>query len=160
MTRPFFALLAALTLAPVCLSAQDSVAARGHRVMGFDQELTRHHFLLYDDGGAIDVRVKDPADRQNLGAVRSHLGHLPAMFGAGNFSMPLGVHAREVPGTARMAELRDQIRYRYVETDLGGRVDIVTSDRAALAAVHEFLRFQIADHKTGDDTVVRARPGR
>ncbi|MGE0551900.1 MAG: hypothetical protein AB7R55_00590 [Gemmatimonadales bacterium] len=160
MTRPFFALLAALTAAPVCLIAQDSVDVRGHRVMGFDQELTRHQFLLYADGGAIDVRVKDPADRQNLSAVRSHLGHLPAMFGAGNFSMPMGVHAREVPGTARMTELRDEIRYQYVETELGGRVDIVTRDPAALAAVHEFLRFQIADHKTGDDTAVRPRPGR
>lgn len=160
MTRPFFTLLAALTVAPVCLAAQDSVAVRGHRVMGFNQELTRHHFLLYRDGGAIDVRVNDPADRENLGAVRAHLGHLPTMFGVGNFSMPMGVHAREVPGTARMAELRGRISYRYVETELGCRVDIVTSDRAALEAIHEFLRFQIADHRTGDDTAVRARPGR
>jgi hypothetical protein len=25
-----------------------------------------------------------------------------------------------------------------------------TKDRKALAAIHEFLRFQIADHRTGD----------
>jgi len=160
MPKSFFALLAALTASPVGLAAQDSVAIRGHHVMGFDQELTQHHFLLYADGGAIDVRVKDPADRKNLGAIRSHLAHLPAMFGAGNFSMPMDVHAREVPGTARMAALRDQISYRYVETELGGRVDIVASNRDALAAVYEFLRFQIADHKTGDDTTVKTRPSR
>jgi len=159
MPKLLFALLVALTVSPVGLAAQDSVAIRGHRVMGFDQELTQHHFLLYADGGAIDVRVKDPADLANLGTIRSHLGHLPAMFAAGNFAMPMGVHAREVPGTARMTALRDQISYRYVETELGGRVDIVAANREALAAIHEFLRFQIADHKTGDDTAVRTRPG-
>lgn len=156
---PLFALLAALAVSPTVVTAQDSVAIRGHRVMGFDQELTQHHFLLYADGGAIDVRVKDRADRESLGAIRAHLGHLPTMFGAGNFSMPMGVHAREVPGTARMTSLRDQISYRYVETELGGRVDIVSTNPDALAAIHEFLRFQIADHQTGDDTAVRTRPG-
>jgi hypothetical protein len=39
----------------------------------------------------------------------------------------------------------------------GGRVDIATSDPAALAAVHQFLKFQIAEHKTGDPTTVRTR---
>ena len=43
----------------------------------------------------------------------------------------------------------------YVETAKGGRVDIVTSDPAALAAVHQFLKFQIAEHKTGDPLTAR-----
>jgi hypothetical protein len=30
---------------------------RGAQAMGFDQEQTVHHFLLYEDGGAIDVAV-------------------------------------------------------------------------------------------------------
>ena len=38
-----------------------------------------------------------------------------------------------------------------------GRVDIVTTDAAALAGVHEFLRYQIAEHKTGDPATVRTR---
>jgi hypothetical protein len=33
----------------------------------------------------------------------------------------------------------------------------VTSDPSALAAVHTFLTFQIAEHKTGDPTSVRRR---
>ena len=36
-------------------------------------------------------------------------------------------------------------------------MDIVTSDPAALAAVHQFLKFQIAEHKTGDPTTARAQ---
>jgi hypothetical protein len=36
-------------------------------------------------------------------------------------------------------------------------VNIITTDAEALKAVHAFLKFQIADHKTGDSPVVRKR---
>ena len=47
---------------------------------------------------------------------------------------------------------RREIRYRFEQTALGGRVGIVTTDPAALAAVHAFLRYQIQDHQTGNPT--------
>jgi hypothetical protein len=56
-----------------------------------------------------------------------------------------------------MTERTRVIRYQYVETTNGGRVNIVTSDADALAAVQAFLKFQIAEHKTGDPTIVRTR---
>ena len=131
--------------------------ARGAHVMGFDQDQTIHQFRLHTDGGAIDIRVKDRADRTNLAAIRSHLPHIAAMFADGNFAAPMLIHATNVPGTQAMTEAKDRIRFAYVETPLGGLVDIRTADPAALAAVHEFLRFQIADHKTGDSTAVTKR---
>jgi hypothetical protein len=33
-------------------------------------------------------------------------------------------------------------------------VDISTDDGAALAAIHDFLRYQITEHKTGDPMTV------
>ena len=126
--------------------------------MGFDQARTTHHFLLFDDGGAIDVSVKESADTKNRDAIRSHLPHIATMFGEGNFDAPMLVHdSKNVPGTKLMTERKDVIRYQYVETANGGRVNIVTSDPDALAAVHAFLKFQIAEHETGDPTIVRAR---
>ena len=126
--------------------------------MGFDQARTTHHFLLFDDGGAIDVSVNDPADTKNLDAIRSHLPHIATMFGEGNFDAPMLVHdSKNVPGTKVMTERKGVIRYQYVEHRNGGRVNIVTSDPDALAAVHAFLTFQIAEHKTGDPTTVRTR---
>ena len=131
---------------------------RGAKVMGFDQQLTSHHFLLFTDGGAIDVSVKNRSDVKNRNAIRAHLPHIVAMFGDGNFAAPMLVHdSKNVPGTAVMAARKDRIQYRYVETPQGGRVDIVTTDRDALAGVHEFLRFQIADHKTGDPATIKPR---
>ncbi len=131
---------------------------RGAQVMGFDQDKTAHHFLLYEDGGAIDVSVKDKGDSKNRDAIRAHLLHIAQMFGQGTFDAPMLVHdTKNVPGTADLARLRDRVRYTYVETPVGGRVDIVTSDAEALKAVHGFLTFQITDHKTGDSLSVRKR---
>jgi hypothetical protein len=137
---------------------QTSLNHRGAMVMGFDQQLTTHRFLLFNDGGAIDVSVKTASDTKNREAIRSHLPHIASMFGMGNFDAPMLIHdSGNVPGMKVMAARKEAIRYRYVETPRGGRVDIVTTDTEALAAVHAFLKFQIADHKTGGSTTVRTR---
>lgn len=125
--------------------------------MGFDQTKTTHHFLLYPDGGAIDVSANDAADVESRDAIRSHLPHIAAMFGDGNFEAPMLVHETDVPGTEELAKRKDRVRYTYVETPRGGRVDIVTSDEEALAALYKFLRFQIRDHRTGDSMEVGKR---
>jgi len=65
---------------------------------------------------------------------------------------------KNVPGAETLAKLKDKIRYTYVETPRGGRVDVVTTDQAAIAAVHKFLTFQISEHHTGDPLTVRKRP--
>ncbi|MEQ1759714.1 MAG: hypothetical protein ABL986_15465 [Vicinamibacterales bacterium] len=130
--------------------------ARGAQAMGFDQERTVHHFLLYADGGAIDVAVKEASDHVNLHAIRQHLPEVALAFKAGDFTKPFLTHAQQVPGTVEMARLKDRITYQYEETTAGGRVRIVTRDAAALAAVHAFLRFQIEDHRTGDPGRVEA----
>jgi len=146
-----------LTLLLALLSF-DPQSAQAHEVMGFDLDKTTHHFLLYTDGGAIDIVVNDAKDAANRDAIRSHLPHIAMMFGNGDFNAPMLVHdTANVPGTKQMAALKNQIRFVYVETARGGRVDIITTDAAALKAVHEFLRFQIKDHRTGDSTAINKR---
>jgi hypothetical protein len=154
--------LALLTAAAIGLGMifqnTDHPHGRAAMVMGFDQQASTHHFRLYDDGGAIEVAANDPADSKNRDAIRSHLSHIAAMFSSGDFEAPMLVHdSTHVPGTAVMAERRDRIRYTYVDTTNGGRVEIVTTDPHALAAVHAFLAYQIAEHKTGDAITVSKR---
>ena len=121
--------------------------------MGFDEATTVHHFRLYQDGGAIEVDTKD-----TKGQVRAHLSHIAKMFGDGDFEAPMLVHdTKDVPGIAVLAERRAGMTYRYAETAGGGRVDIVTTDPAALAALHEFLRYQIREHRTGDVLTIAPR---
>src|SRR4030095_16848180 len=130
---------------------------RGAHVMGFDQDKTAHHFRLHPDGGAVDISVKDRGDVVNRDAIRSHLPHIAQMFAEGNFEAPMLIHQTNVPGTDRMAALKNRIRFAYVETPQGGRLDIFTIDTEALDAGHAFMRFQIADHNTGDTTAVTKR---
>ena len=127
---------------------------RGAEVMGFDQDTTTHHFLLYADGGRIDVGANDAADTKNRDAIRSHLPHIAMMFGMGDFSAPMMVHGIDVPGTKLLAANKDKVHFAYAETPKGGRVYIVTNDAATLEAVHAFMRYQITDHKTGDPLTV------
>ena len=137
----------------------EQMNARGAHAMGFDQEETFHHFLLYEDGGAIQITVKERRDKANLDAIRGHLPHLIQMFAAGNFSIPGFIHAQNPPGADRMARLKDRISYAYEEIRDGGRVRITTRHASALQAIHEFLRFQITEHNTGDSLEVMRVPG-
>jgi len=130
---------------------------RGATVMGFDQTATRHHFSLFADGGAIavDTNTKDTKERD---AIRAHLSHIAVMFGTGNFDAPMLVHdTKDVPGIAVLGERHGAVTYRYADTPAGGRIDIVTTDPAALSALHDFLRYQIREHKTGDAVTVTPR---
>ena len=131
------------------------MGSKAATVMGFDQQRTAHHFFLFNDGGAIDVSVKEAGDTANREAIQSHLLHIAAMFG-GNFDAPMLVRLDKVPGTKTMAARKAAIRHEYVETANGG-VNIFTSNRETLDAVHEFLKFQIAEHKTGDFTTAWTR---
>jgi hypothetical protein len=133
--------------------------ARGEKAMGFDQNATTHHFYLYEDGGEIEVTVKDPKDKANLEAIRLHLPQISKMFAAGDFSTPHFVHDESVPGSEGMKRMRDRIAYVYEDVPNGGRVRITTRFARALSAIHDFLRYQIADHKTGDPVHVTRRPG-
>jgi hypothetical protein len=62
------------------------------------------------------------------------------------------VHDQVPPGVPVMKEERAEISYGFEELPAGGMVRIKTENRDALKAIHEFLRFQIADHRTGDTT--------
>ena len=133
---------------------QADVEKHGDEAMGFPHDKTTHHLRLYSDGGAIEVTVNDSKDSQNMQAIRSHLTHIATMFSNGEFSIPMFVHDQVPPGVPVMKEKRAEISYGFEELPAGGRVRIKTASTEALKAVHDFLRFQIEDHHTGDATEV------
>lgn len=123
---------------------------RGDKVMGFDHLKTTHHFRLTADGGVIQVEANAAADKESRAQIQQHLRHIAAMFSNGNFSAPMLIHRRNPPGADVMKRLQDKIKYEFSETDLGAVIKIATSDKEALSAIHDFLRFQIKEHETGD----------
>jgi hypothetical protein len=134
-----------------------AVDHRGDDAMGFSHEKTTHHFHLYRDGGAIEVTANDPNDAQSRDEIRMHLAHIATLFAAGDFNVPMLIHDQVPPGVPAIEKLKSAIRYRYEKTARGGRVRITTTNPDALAAVYEFLRFQITDHQTGDPLTVSGR---
>ena len=128
---------------------------RGDEGMGFSQAKTTHHFILTKDGGVISVDANDAKDTASRDQIRMHLGHVAKMFGEGNFDIPMFVHDQVPPGVPVMKAKKDQIQYRFEETKLGGRVEITSDDPEAQSAVHDFLSFQIREHKTGDNLAVQ-----
>src|SRR6516164_11709401 len=126
----------------------------GDRAMGFPHDRTTHHFRLSADGGTIEVAVNDPTDKANIQAIRSHLSHIAVMFASGDFSTPMFIHDDVPPGTTTMTLMKSSIRYTYQETQLGGNVELYSTEPIAIAAIHDFLRFQITDHQTDDSLEV------
>jgi hypothetical protein len=134
-----------------------TMESHGDQAMGFPHDKTTHHFRLISDGGTIEVTANDPNDKANTEAIRSHLSHIAKMFGEGDFSAPMFTHDIVPPGITTMKLMKSAIHYAYEELPSGGRVQIQSADQVALASIHDFLRFQIAEHQTGDSVEVNQK---
>ena len=130
------------------------VDTRGDHAMGFSHETSTHHFRLLPDGGAIEVTANSPNDKISRDEIRSHLSHIARMFTNGNFQVPMFIHDTVPPGVPAMKSKGANIAYVFEPIPNGGRVRIKTTDAEALRAVHQFLTFQIDDHRTGDPRAV------
>lgn len=133
-----------------------AIESHGDEAMGFPHDKTSHHFRLGIDGGAIEVTASDPKDSTNIEAIRMHLTHIAEAFSEGDFSIPMFVHDGIPPGVTTMKLLREKVHFAYQSIEAGGRVSIASEDAVARAAIHDFLRFQITDHRTGDSLEMTA----
>jgi hypothetical protein len=133
----------------------EEVNRHGDMAMGFSHLKTTHHFRLTSSGGSIEVQANDPNDSTSREQIRTHLQQIAKAFKDGDFSAPQMTHSRVPPGVPTMQRLKSDINYKYEEKKTGGIVLISTANPEALKAVHEFLRFQIDDHRTGDPNTVQ-----
>jgi hypothetical protein len=127
---------------------------RGGAAMGFDQRATSHHFRLGRTGGSIEVHVNDPQDTAMVSAITKHLAGIAQAFSRADFAIPQVVHGEKPAGVDALTRLASAITYTFEPGPLGGRVKIVAASAPALAAVHEFLRYQIREHRTGDPLTI------
>lgn len=132
------------------LAKDEALKKRGALAMGFDQDASVHHFILQPNGGTISVVSKDINDAALIAQVRAHFRDIAVAFQDGVFETPVATHEELPPGARTLADRKDKITYKYVERPDGAAVVIETRDRRARNAIHDFLRYQIAEHKTGD----------
>jgi hypothetical protein len=130
-------------------TSQNSVAAAtpGEKALGSDQGKAVRHFKLLPDGGTIEITANDPAD---VAAIRQEVANIAAVFGQGKFEVPTVTDGQKPPGVDKMSQLKSNISYAAENLPAGGRVRITTTSVEARNAVHDFLRFQIQEHRTGD----------
>ena len=136
-------------------SRHGEMEKRGDQGMGFAQGKTTHHFLLRKDGGAIQVMVNSAGDKASKEEIQMHLRHIAQAFKSGEFNIPMFVHDQAPPGVETMTKLKDQINYKYEAAGNGGRVMLSSANADAITAIHEFLKFQITEHQTGDGLEVK-----
>jgi hypothetical protein len=148
--------LAGFASAQDCHSSHHAeLDSRGDQVMGFDHDKTTHGFRLTPKGGVIEVAVNDAKDKESLAAIRTHLQHISKMFAEGDFDAPMLIHGDQPPGVDVMKREKAKIAWEFVETVRGGRVVAATEDAEVRGAIHDFLRFQIEEHRTGDSEDVQ-----
>jgi len=151
--------LMAQTTTPSPTAANTKRAAevdqRGDEGMGFSHAMTGHHFHLLPDGGSIEVESDSSEDNASKEAIRRHMLKIAGMFAQGDFSLPMFIHDTVPPGVEVMKRLKDQIAYTAENTGKGAQVRIITENPEALVAVHQFLRFQIKDHRTNDPLAIQ-----
>ena len=123
--------------------------------MGFSQTATTHHFVLKPDGGIIAVSANDQRDAATRDQIRMHLAHIAQAFAEGDFDIPMFLHDQIPPGVPVMKRLAKEIHYQSHDTERGGEVSITSASPEAIRAIHDFLAFQIREHKTGDPTALR-----
>ena len=157
-----FALCAGLLLASPAAAQHDqhhaALDARGAKFMGFDQQATAHHFILTKDGGRIEVTARDARDAASVKQIREHLQHIAQVFAKGEFALPVLVHdTRTVHVVDAMKRQIAALTFAFEEVTSGAHVKIAGANPDVIAAVHDFLRFQITDHKTGDPLTPRDR---
>lgn len=126
-------------------SAYRAMQTRGRQTMGVEQTTSTHRFESLPDGGRI-VLVRNMDDSAGAATIRAHLREMRGAFAAGDFSMPMFIHMQTVPGASVMAARHALITYTESDLPNGGQLRIMTTDSAALAAIHKFLAFQRREH--------------
>ncbi|MBA3405429.1 MAG: hypothetical protein H0U13_12210 [Gemmatimonadaceae bacterium] len=136
---------------PVTSANADSVFnAMDHRhgdVVGVDPMALAHRFETLPEGGNI-VLERGEHDDFGISQIRLHLLKISRSFKRGDFAIPGFIHTQTVPGADMMAEKSGKIDYIVEDLPHGGAIHIRTSDPDALRAVHSFIAFQIAEHRT------------
>jgi hypothetical protein len=99
--------------------SDEEMNRRGDHVMGFDHNKTRHHFRLSPEGGTIEVTANSLEDKESRDQIRSHLSHISKKFAAGDFNAPMLIHDQIPPGVPVMQKLKNEIEYRFEETERG-----------------------------------------
>jgi len=129
-------------------SAFNAMEHRHGDVVGVDPMAMAHQFTAVPEGADISLE-RQAHDEFGITQIRAHLLLISRSFKRGDFTIPGFIHAGDVPGAAGMRERSGKIDYTVEDLPHGGVLRVRSSDPEALQAIHSFIAFQIAEHRTG-----------
>jgi hypothetical protein len=132
---------------------QDMVHNMGSNVMPFDLSQTTHIFKMTESGGIQQVVAKDPNDSAQIALIQQHIQHEIMMFSAGDFSDPMSLHGREMPGVQELSTGAAQIKVEYAALPNGAQITFTTQDLHLITEIHRWFGAQLSDH--GSDAIAR-----
>jgi hypothetical protein len=127
-------------------TAMKGMLERGNIAMGFNQSKIMHHFIATPTGGEIMIVALNSSDNDTIKQIRNHVLDIQNEFSQGNFTKPFFIHAQQVPGTKLMDEKKDLIIYSTKQINNGSVLLLTTHDQQLIAAIHQFIAFQTAQH--------------
>jgi hypothetical protein len=139
--------LTALAVEPAAQARLDEVAERGSHVMPFNLEQTLHIFSKTPQGGLQQVVVKEPKNAVQINLIRQHLSKISAEFNQGDFSNPVKIHGKDMPGLAVLRNAKpEEISIDYKELPNGAQITYTGKTANIIAAIHQFFDAQLSDH--------------
>lgn len=147
------AVLAGAQAAPAANPEQE-VESRFSRAMGVPVEKVTVHFYLVKNGGVVELSAKNPTDTTTAAALQKYLQNQKDLWEKGKETAVTDVHLRAPEAASTMRRLRNDITFFMAKTDSGGVLRMFSINEQARAAIQDYLRFEITEHKTGDPTTL------
>jgi hypothetical protein len=125
---------------------QEHIHEMGQTVMPFDLNKTTHIFRMTDSGGTQSVVVKDSQDKDQIGLIRQHLRHEAEAFQRGDYTDPMALHGKMMPGVSELEKYHAAIAISYSDLPLGAALTFKTGNRHLVTAIHRWFGAQLSEH--------------
>ena len=125
---------------------QMKVHHMGANVMPFDLSKTLHIFEMTDHGGIQQVIIRDPKDKAQIPIIRKHLQYEAMRFREGNFTDPISLHGKNMPGIKELSANASKIKIDYGDLTNGAQLTFETNDLHLITAIHRWFGAQLSDH--------------
>ena len=125
---------------------QEHVHQMSHSVMPFDISKTLHIFRMTESGGVMRVIARDPNESDQVELIQKHLRHEAERFQHGDYSDPVSLHGKDMPGLKELQDGASSIKVSYAKLPAGAEITFKTTDLHLLTAIHRWFGAQLSEH--------------
>ncbi len=133
---------------------EQEMNARFSKAVGVSLDKFILHYYLVKNGGVVELAAKDPGDAATVAAIQKYLQSQRELWEKGKETVVTEIHGTFPEPAATMRKLRNEITFYMAKTDNGGVLRMFSINDQARAAIQDYLKFEITQHKTGDSPTI------